>query len=558
MDIAEQKLKKDFRLFLYLIWKHLNLPDPTPLQYDMAQYLQHSPKRCVIEAFRGVGKSWVTSAFVVWLLYRDPQLKIMVVSASKERSDQFSSFTKRLIADIPWLSHLQPKSGQRDSLIAFDVAPARPDHSPSVKSVGITGQLTGSRADIIIADDVEVVNNSQTQQAREKLSELVKEFDAILKPLPTSRIIFLGTPQCEMSLYNELPARGFEIRIWPALFPTDEQIVNYKGRLAPYITEHPRYEAGKTTDPQRFSNEDLDERRMSYGKAGFALQFMLDTSLSDADKYPLKFSDLVITSIHYQKAPAEVIHSSDKDRLVEDLPNLGLAGDRFYEPFYKSSELVEYQGRVMAIDPSGRGKDETSYAVGYMLNGNIFVPEASGLTGGYSDEVLKKLATIAKVHKVNEIVVESNFGDGMFVQLLAPHVQRIYPCTITEVRHSTQKEARIIDVLEPVMMQHRLIVDPKVVTRDYDETVLDPAYSLMYQMARITRERGALGHDDRLDALAMMVAYWTEYLSKDQVGAEKDRQEELLQAELDTFINDVTGGSGQSNNSWLDQGFNVI
>jgi len=180
------------------------------------------------------------------------------------------------------------------------------------------------------------------------------------------------------------------------------------------------------------------------------------------------------------------------------------------------------------------------------------------LTGGYSDEVLKKLATIAKVHKVNEIVVESNFGDGMFVQLLAPHVQRIYPCTITEVRHSTQKEARIIDVLEPLMMQHRLIVDPKVVTRDYDETVLDPAYSLMYQMARITRERGALGHDDRLDALAMMVAYWTEYLSKDQVGAEKDRQEELLQAELDTFINDVTGGSGQSNNSWLDQGFNVI
>lgn len=171
--IVESRLKKDFRYFLLAIWKALALPDPTPLQYDIGRYLQHGPKRCIIEAFRGVGKSWITSAFVVWLLYRDPQLKIMVVSASKDRADQFSTFTKRLINTIPWLAHLSARSEQRDSLHAFDVGPATPDHSPSVKSVGITGQLTGSRADVIIADDVEVVNNSQTQAARERLSELV-------------------------------------------------------------------------------------------------------------------------------------------------------------------------------------------------------------------------------------------------------------------------------------------------------------------------------------------------------------------------------------------------
>lgn len=168
-----ERVKEDFRVFLWVIWNHLGLPEPTQLQYDIALYLQHGPKRAIIEAFRGVGKSFVTSAFVLWLLLRHPQLKIMIISASKERADSFSIFTRRLIEEVPLLHHLRPKTGQRDSVISFDVGPATADQAPSVKSVGITGQLTGSRADIIIADDVEIPSNSATQIQREKLSELV-------------------------------------------------------------------------------------------------------------------------------------------------------------------------------------------------------------------------------------------------------------------------------------------------------------------------------------------------------------------------------------------------
>jgi hypothetical protein len=72
-------LKADFRNFLWAVWRHLGLPEPTPVQYDIAHFLQHGPRRLVIEAFRGVGKSWITVAFVCWLLYCDPQLKIVVV-----------------------------------------------------------------------------------------------------------------------------------------------------------------------------------------------------------------------------------------------------------------------------------------------------------------------------------------------------------------------------------------------------------------------------------------------------------------------------------------------
>lgn len=537
------RIKADFRLFVFLVWKHLGLPEPTAVQYDICHYLQHGPKRSIIEAFRGVGKSWVTSAFVCWLLLRNPQLKILVVSASKERADAFSSFVKRLINEIPVLAHLKPKEGQRDSMISFDVGPARPDHSPSMKSVGITGQITGSRADILIADDVEVPSNSSTQLMRDKLSEAVKEFDAILKPLPTSRIIYLGTPQTEMSLYNQLPERGYEVRIWPALYPDLEAVIKYKGRLAPLITraiENDKKVVGKTTDPARFSDADLMERRASYGRGGFALQFMLDTSLADGDRYPLKVSDLIVQNLNPTMAHLKVAWAASPDLTINDLPNVALTGDRFYRPMWHTPDMSEYTGCVMAIDPSGRGQDETGYAIVKILAGNLYLVAAGGLRGGYSPETLETLARLAKVHQAKEIIIEANFGDGMYSQLLKPVLGRIYPCTVNEVKHSTQKEQRIIDTLEPVLSSHRLIVDQRLIDRDF-ESASDIKYSLFYQMTRISRDRGALVHDDRLDALAMAVAYWVEHMARDNNKAAEDLRARATDEELKKFMQHVVG-----------------
>ena len=141
----------DFRNFLYIAWKHLKLPEPTDIQYDIADYLQHGSQRQIISAFRGCGKSWITSAYVLWRLLLDPQLNILVVSASKNRADDFSTFCLRLLHEMPILNHLYPKESQRQSKISFDVAPALASHQPSVKSLGITSQLTGSRADLILS-----------------------------------------------------------------------------------------------------------------------------------------------------------------------------------------------------------------------------------------------------------------------------------------------------------------------------------------------------------------------------------------------------------------------
>ena len=533
---------KDFRNFLYIVWKHLNLPDPTDLQYDIADFMQHGPKRSLIMAFRGVGKSWICSAYAVHQLLLDPTKNILVVSASKNRADDFSTFTLKIIHDIPVLQGLVPKGDQRFSKIAFDVGPAPAAHAPSVKSLGISSQLTGSRADIIIADDIEVPNNSATQGMRDKLDEQVKEFEAIIKPLDTSRILFLGTPQCEDSIYNKLRERGYDARIWTSEYPSKDLVLkNYDNDIAPFIQDQINEDTvGRSTEPLRFSDMDLEERKLSYGRTGYALQFMLNPRLSDADRYPLKINDLIVSDVDVDLAPEKIMWSSDPDNENKDLPNVGLGGDRYHRPYKTIGDMVEYTGSVLSIDPSGRGSDETGYAVVKMLNGQLFVPEAGGLKGGYDEQTLKQLVYIAKNNKVNKVIIESNFGDGMFKELITPLFVTSYPCSIEEVRHNKQKELRIIDVLEPVLNQHKLIVDPSVIQHDYKSAQSYPIehqakYMLMYQLSRITKDKGSLNHDDRLDALSIAVNYWVEQMNQDVDNNINFRKQELLNEELTKF-----------------------
>ena len=545
----------DFRNFLYVTWQHLNLPHPTDVQYDIADYLQaKDEKRKIIEAFRGVGKSWITSAFVCWRLLINPQEKILVVSASKQRADDFSIFTKRLLGEMEILQHLAPNDDQRNSNIAFDVAPSRASHAPSVKSVGVTGQMTGSRASLIIADDVESANNSATQTQREKLSETIKEFEAILTPDPTSEIIYLGTPQTEESIYNLLAERGYKQQIWTARYPKDaKQLASYGPKLAPYVADRwTEDNAWTPVDPDRFDDVDLSERETSYGRSGFALQFMLDTTLSDQDKYPLKLSDLIVMDIDKDKCPVKVAWGTRTEEVIKDLPNVGFTGDRFHKPLYVSDEWEDYSGTVMSIDPAGRGKDNTGYAIVKQLNGMLYVVDAGGLPGGYSPEALTDIAKKAREHKVNEIIIESNFGDGMFSSLLKPILTKIYPVSINpdEVRHNTQKEMRIIDSLEVIMNSHRLVVDKSLVIKDGRGE--NKNHQLFYQMTRLTRQRGALLHDDAIDALAIACKYWTEALERDSDTALDDYKSEWRENELRKFMESAGQlGTQEAYDKWV-------
>lgn len=540
----------DFRVFLVHVWAFLQLPKPTPVQLDIARLLQHGPKRLILSAFRGVGKSWITAAFVCWLLLHNPQLKIIVVSASQQLADDMSKFIKQLIHGMPVLQHLAPRAGQRDSSIKFDVGPALESKDPSVKSVGITGQITGSRGDVIIPDDVEIPKNSQTHLMREKLAELVKEFDAILKP--GGRIIYLGTPQVEDSLYMKLVGRMdsegkpvYQMSVYPVEIP--EHPENYAGRLADFVQR--RVDAGwepKTPiEPGRFPRQDLMERRGSYGLSGYALQFMLDVNPTSQDKRPLKIRDLMIYDVDRELGPVRLVWGSTRETVINDLPSGGFDGDFYLRPAWVSPEMSKYQGTVMAIDPSGKGKDETAYAIVRYANGLLYLVASGGFLDGYGEATLKAIAEAAREHGVNDIIAEENYGGGMFNKLLEPWLIKVGGGDKGKLAgridyewkawSSGMKEHRICDTLEPILRSHKLVVDRRVIEADRAIQERTPAYSLVWQLTRMERLKGALPHEDRLEALAMACGYWTERMNRDQDRAVQDHRTKALKEELKNF-----------------------
>jgi len=536
-------MQADFKLFLQALWGQLDLPSPTRAQYAIADYLQNGPKRLQIQAFRGVGKSWITGAFVLWTLFNNAEKKIMIISASKERADNMSIFLQKLIIETPWLTHLRPKSDDaRWSRISFDVN-CSPHQAPSVKSVGITGQLTGSRADLMILDDIEVPGNSMTELMREKLLQLCTEAESILTPKDDSRIMFLGTPQTVFTVYRKLAERNYRPFVWPARYP--RKTSNYEGLLAPQLQEDIDTGAKPwdVTD-DRFDHEDLIEREAAMGRSNFLLQFMLDTSLSDAEKFPLKMADLIVTSVNPTKCPESIVWCSDPQNVIKDAPTVGLPGDYFYSPMQLQGEWLPYAETICSVDPSGRGSDETTAAYISQRNGFLYLHEMRAYKDGYSDNTLLDILKGCKKYKASTLLIESNFGDGIVGELFKTHIQNLsMNIGIEETRANVRKEDRIIDALEPILNQHRLVVDRSVIDWDYKSNPDEAPerrllYMLFYQMSRMCREKGAVRHDDRIDCLAQGVKYFTDAFGISAQEEIKARKREEWNQMLEAFLED--------------------
>lgn len=556
-SIAHNKCRENFKNFLYVVFKYINLPSPTEIQYAIADELQYRESDLIINGFRGVAKSTITGCYNAWLLDRDPlNTQIIYVGANQEEAKKFMKFTRGLLDIVPFLNYLVPDARtQRDNALSFDVRPAGFKIQPSCKAVGIFGNLTGNRATHIIADDIETSENCDTQVKREHTEAAVTEFRQIVQA-QRGNLLFLGTPHTEISIYNKLHDKGIPTRIFPIKFPTEQQQEKYGDKLAPYIINKLELDptlVGCPTDPIRFNEEDIIKLE-SEGRSKFAMQQMLDTTLSDIEKYPLKCSDLVVMDCNKEIAPEKVAYGSAPNQVVKEIPCNGIGTDRFYAPIpIPDIKWLPYSYIMMAVDPSGRGKDELAYSIVAVLNAQIFLLKQGGMQGGYCEKNLYELAKMAKEYNINKMKIESNFGDGMFTTLLNPILRKIHPCAVEEVRHNTQKERRIIDTLEPVMNQHRLIVDKQVIKDDYESVKIYPLesqqhYSLFYQMTRITRDRGSLGHDDRLDCLAIAVADCLDMLLVD-VDEEIQRR---LDEELDKEIERVFGFSDKEDVGWFD------
>ena len=555
----------DFRNFLYVVWNAIGLPDPTPLQYEVAQWLQFGPDRSITCALRGLGKSFVAVTYGMWCLGMDPTINVLIVSASKEKADDNVQFAYRLL-ELEILEHLKPRKelGERSRATSFDVRGADISQAPSLRSKGITGQITGSRADVIIPDDIEVPTNSWTQTMRDKLAHMVTEFEAVIKPDPTGtwgRIAYLGTPHTAESLYWHLTEQGYGMRMWPAQYPED--IAIYRGFLAPGIAgrllDDPGL-AGEATDT-RFPLHDLQERRASMGNTAYQMQFMLNSDLSDEQRYPLKLKDCILMDVDDAAAPERVIYAGTLDYHDGEVPNMGFRSDRWQKPMSIMGSWEKFEEILMAVDPSGRGKDECAYVVVARLAGQLYLLDWGGFLDGYDEQTLTRLASIAARYKVGRIIAEGNFGDGMWGRLFGPYILRSgHQAHFEEVTVHGRKEDRILDILEPLFQQHRFVVNRSRVLSEIEELqarddgATGGTYNLFSQATHICREPGALKHDDRLDALATAALHIGESLSLSPNQEFAQRKNEAYEASIQEFMDgwDEQHGRPIQEETWLE------
>jgi len=548
--------------FTTYILRELSLADtPTKQQLGILNYLEHGPDRQIVTAYRGCGKSFLTSVYALWRLMQDPfREKILLVGATADKAIEISTFMLRLVRDVDILESLQPLPDGRGSVNAWDVGPSVVDQSPSVRAVGLLSpSLTGKRCTAAVIDDCETLSNSITVLKQERLAAAITEIEAIRKPsvegeLPR-KTIFLGTPHLESSLYLRLRReRNYKARMWPARYPspTSDAWDSYEGCLDPAIAaeveEDPSI-AGDPTDPERFGHDELLKREMSMTRASVQLQYQLDCRLSTLERYPIRLGDLIVMDLDGKALPEVVSWASGPEQVIQDLVCIGLGADRHYHrPMVVQGwvSAKETWRCVLSIDPSGRGRDEMAWTVLAEYSGNFFVLESGGTTQGYSEEVLKMLSMRAKRWNVTQIVVESNFGDGLFAALLQPVMNKVHPCGIEEIRVNQQKERRICDQLAPLTQQHRLVISADVIRKDYQDAERnnDRGYerSLLFQMSRITMDRGSLAADDRIDSLALACQFFTEAAAQDQNRVAANREYEMFMNQIEMAA-DETGAS---------------
>lgn len=547
-----QEHYRDFADFLVDVMEDLMGFQCSDIQIDIGDWIANGPQFRMVQAQRGQAKTTITAAYAVWRLIHDPTTRVLVISAGSDMATEVANWIIQIINGMDVLSILRPDraAGDRASVSAFDVhySLKGPEKSPSLACLGITSNLQGRRADLLIADDIESQKNAQTATQRIRLMHLTLDFTSICSK---GDIVWLGTPQSIDSLYNSLPGRGTYIRVWPGRYPTEKELPDYDGFLAPLLLERIKADPtlqtgggvtgtrGKAIDPVLLDEDTLCKKETDQGPSYFNLQHMLSTKLSDQDRYPLKVGLIRFMDFNREikEGALTVSHVRTEQHMLR-WPEGQSLKDRMYR-VAEAGDLAKIKGWHMYVDPAGGGQnqDETAYAVTGFLGGRVFVAATGAVPGGLNEAHLDQLTEVVKTWKPEVIDIEKNFGNGALAQVWQPMVLKVHQCGIEEVWETGQKELRICDILEPVIGAGKLVMHEQIIEQDWIDCYKYPSdirqtYSLLFQMARITKDRRSLIHDDRLDALAGSVRHWVDALGVDDIktklAAQRDNYNRMM------------------------------
>jgi len=591
--ICERSMQESFPYFLQVLWYVTGISSKASLseiELDMAHYTQTGPRLRGILAFRGIGKTHQdVCAFATWRLYTNHDERIKIISKSAGHAQNAVSQIREWLGSVFFLQHLQPDPTKRhrDKEWSFDIGPTRRTKDPSVMAVGIDGQITGTRATLVLPDDIETPENTKTVSAREWLRKQTSEFKKIATLADNSlgEIMVVGTPHHEETVYNTMEERGYQFRSYPVMLPpgdgdySRDKVDNLAPIVVRMIEEH-ESEHGEIdknsivpTVPGRFGREKILSE-MAEGPIDFSQQFMLIRDLGDDFKF-LSLSDLIVPDFDFLDGlvPPMVkwgLSDSKGSTARTDIECIGIGGAMLHRQIMCSDreEWTRISEIVMHIDPSGGGADETAVAVVGSCAGRLWCMAVEGWAGEYdtlngsSERVMESIADLARRMDCNLIRIEKNFGQEMFAQILVPFLQkrfvdpgsevdasgkphgldhsRGWRCSVESLpAESGTKEKRIINALAPIMGAHRLIVHKDAIA---PRPGLPRKYELQYQLSAITPRQGSLKHDDRVEALAAAVSYFRGRLDADPDTLEQRLKEERFEEELQEHYR-LMGGS---------------
>ncbi|MCB1537981.1 MAG: phage terminase large subunit [Rhodospirillales bacterium] len=253
----------DFPLFLS-IWNRAQGQTTPHVHFRIAHWLSHRDRagdtRLLLMAFRSCGKSTIVGLYAAWLLWRDPDLRILVLAADGTLAAKMVRNTRRIIERHPLTAHLCPDRADQWAADRFTVARRAEWRDPSMVAFGIGANITGSRADVVICDDVEVPNTCDSAEKRVNLRDRLAELSFVLVPGGTQ--IYVGTPHAFDTIYAVAPGDGPETG---APF-----LAGYKDLRVPLLADD-----GTCAWPERFSPAAIADLRKSGGPRRFVAQMML-------------------------------------------------------------------------------------------------------------------------------------------------------------------------------------------------------------------------------------------------------------------------------------------
>lgn len=519
------RLKGDFEFFCEQMWLELKLDRHHKFGFAeriVARHLASGRRRRGVLAWRYFGKTYLVLFLALWRLVRNPDRRQVIITISMPESRKRIHMAREWIDMVWFLRPLKPNPEQRDSADGFDVNSAESHKDYSLGCKGADGQITGIHGDVI-ADDIEDENNTISRESRDGLYQRTNEFGNIAGA--NGEIVVIGTLHSEESVYPKMSAEGYDFITVPILYPTaDQQVIN----LAPELRERLAKDTVKPGDivaPYRIDPDYIAQERAK--SRNFAMQMMLQINVSDTVRFPLKLSALIVFDSARDFGPSRIawgLTSQSKGSTeIKGITVKGLTGDSLHEPMFvdeKAATWIPYTRTILVIDPSGGGQSETTWYVGSGLNGYVFVHAGGGVIGSASEENIREIVAKAKLHNASCISVEGNLvGEkdeihNAWANLLRAEVGRqrldseraglgedkAWNASVEVHWAKGKKEHRVVNVLEPLLAAHRVVVSRSVASDT----------ELQYQLARITVQQASLKQTDRIDAFATLCGMLTE------------------------------------------------